>query len=170
MSSNKNNNENVFFQIYKILNDAVLTINSSKIFAGIMLIILNISSKFISINLSKTMEAYLKYTFSTNVLIFSIVWIGTRDIVISFFITFLYYLFTNYIFNEKSNYCCFSEQFTSYHLNLLDKNNEEISEKDIQRAIDVLKKAKEQNRLNEKDEWFFNAPILSSSSENLRFP
>jgi len=157
-------NKNAFFQIFEILNNSTNAINNSKIFAGIMLIILNISSKFISFKVSKTMEAYLKYTFSTNVLVFSIVLIGTRDIIISFFITLLYYLFTNYIFNEKSKYCCLSEQFTSYHLSLLENNEEEVSEKEIQYAIQVLKKAKQQNKLHEKDEWFFNASTLSSSA------
>ena len=47
-----------------IINDQVQVLNNSKIFAGIMIIILNIASRFVNIKLSKSMESYLKHTFS----------------------------------------------------------------------------------------------------------
>ena len=58
----------------------VTMLNGSKIFAGFMIIMLNISSRFVTIKLSKSVESYLKYTFSRQILIFTIAWMGTRDI------------------------------------------------------------------------------------------
>ena len=46
------------------LHNTVNSLNQSKIFAGVMIIILNIASRFVNIKLSKSMESYLKYTFS----------------------------------------------------------------------------------------------------------
>jgi hypothetical protein len=92
--------------------------NNSKLFAGLMIIILNVSSKFVTIKLSKSMEAYLKYTFSRNILIFAIAWMGTRDIYIALGITILFIVFMDYLLNEDSPYCCLPNDFTSYHLNL----------------------------------------------------
>jgi hypothetical protein len=118
-------------------------INNSKIFAGLMIITLNIASRFVQINLSKTMEAYLKYTFSKQVLVFTITWVGTRDIYIAFFITILFIICSEYLFNENSRLCCLPESFTSYHVSLLDS----VSDEEIKKAEEVLEKAKAQDKV-----------------------
>ena len=69
--------------IFEYVNKQVQLLNNSKIFAGLMIITLNVVSKFVNIKLSKTMESYFKYTFSKYLLVFTIVWIGTRDIYIA---------------------------------------------------------------------------------------
>jgi len=104
--------------IFSLFHDNVKVMNNSKLFAGLMIIILNVSSKFVTIKLSKSMEAYLKYTFSRNILIFAIAWMGTRDIYIALAITFLFIVFMDYLLNEDSPYCCLPHDFTDYHLNL----------------------------------------------------
>ena len=97
----------------------IQSLNNSKLFAGLMIIILNISSKFVNVKLSKTMEAYLKYTFSRQILIFAIAWMGTRDIYIAFIVSILFMIFMDYLFNEESAFCCLPETFKDYHINLL---------------------------------------------------
>ena len=78
---------NAFLQT---IHQYVTNLNNSKIFAGIMIIILQISSRFVTVKLSKTVESYLKYTFSRQVLIFTIAWMGTRDIYIALCIAILF--------------------------------------------------------------------------------
>ena len=75
--------------MFDYLHSNIQRINDSKVFAGLMIITLNIVSKYVNIGLSKSMESYLKYTFSRQLLVFSIAWMGTRDIYIAFFITFI---------------------------------------------------------------------------------
>ena len=58
-----------YSSIFKYLHDVISRVNESKIFAGVMIIILNIASRFVTIKLSKSMESYLKYTFSKQLLI-----------------------------------------------------------------------------------------------------
>jgi hypothetical protein len=107
-----------FTDFFSLFHNHVKIMNNSKLFAGLMIIILNVSSKFVTIKLSKSMEAYLKYTFSRNILIFAIAWMGTRDIYIALVITLLFIVFMDYLFNEDSPYCCLPHEFTHYHLNL----------------------------------------------------
>jgi len=130
--------------LFSYLNNAVLNVNNSKLFAGLMIITLNISSKFVSVKLSPSMEAYLKYTFSRNILIFAIVWIGTREIYVSIFITFVFIVCVDYLFNENSWVCCLPEQFTDYHKSLL----ENVSEEDYIKSLTTVEKYKKQK--NEK--------------------
>lgn len=134
---------NIFAQIDK----TVQNLNTSKIFAGLMIIILNIGSRFVTIKLSKSMESYLKYTFSKQILIFAIAWMGTRDIYIAIMVTILFTICIEYLFNEESCFCCLSENFTNYHIDLLEKDEKQkkgdadISEEDIQKAKETLEKA-----------------------------
>jgi hypothetical protein len=138
--NNKLKNDNIF----SYLHNQVQVINNSKIFAGIMIITLNIASRFVNIKLSKTMESYLKHTFSKQILVFAIAWMGTREIYVAIFITALFTLCFEYLFHEESMFFCLPEEFKDYHIELLE--NAEVSDEDIKKANEVLEKAKKQNK------------------------
>ena len=130
--------------IFSYLHNQVQVLNGSKIFAGIMIILLNISSKYVNIKLSKTMESYLKHTFSKQILVFAIAWMGTREIYVALLITILFTICIEYLFNEDSVFCCLPEQFKDYHIEILE--NQEVSEEDIKKAKEILEKAKTQKK------------------------
>ena len=148
-------------RLFNYTHAYVHSLNNSKLFAGLMIIILNIASKFVTIKLSKTMESYLKYTFSRQILIFAIAWMGTRDIYIAITITLVFVFFMDFLFNEESQFCVLPEAFTDYHTSLLDTNsvdntpnqspnpppnpNKPITEDEIAKAKDLLERAKQQN-------------------------
>jgi len=142
-----NKKVNAFQKLLNYLNDHVNVLNNSKLFAGLMIIILNIASRFVTIKLSKTMEGYLKFTFSRDVLIFAIAWMGTRDIYVALIVVFGFIICMDFIFNENSKYCILTESFTDYHSSLQDK----VSEDDIKKAKETLEKAeKQKNEENNK--------------------
>lgn len=136
------NNKNV--NIFSYLHNQVQVMNNSKIFAGIMIIILNIASRFVNIKLSKTMESYLKNTFSKQILVFAIAWMGTREIYVALFITILFTICFEYLFHEDSMFFCLPEEFKNYHIELLE--NAEVTEEEIKKAKEVLEKAKTQKK------------------------
>ena len=117
----------------KKINDNVTMLNGSKIFAGIMIIVLQISSRFVTIRLSKTMESYLKYTFSKQILIFAIAWMGTRDIYIALIIALIFSFISDVLCNEESNYCMLPNTFKDYHIQLAEDKEEENA--DITKSI-----------------------------------
>lgn len=139
--------EKAMHDLFAYVNNNVTSLNNSKLFAGLMIITLNISSKFVEMKLSKTMEAYLKYTFSRDILVFAIAWMGTREIYVAFFITIVFKIFFDYLFNEKSGFCCLPTNFTQYHISLLENNNK-VTEADIKKAQEVLEKARKQKEEN----------------------
>jgi hypothetical protein len=128
--------------LFKSFNDVVTTMNTSKYFAGIIVLTLNIASKFVTIKLGKTMESYLKFTFSKHVLIFAMAWMGTRDIYTALLISVIFFLLSDYLFHEDSPYCCLPASFKDYHLTLLE--NSEVTEDEIKKAKEVLEKAEKQ--------------------------
>ena len=75
------------------------------------MLIMNIGSKYVSIELSDSQEKYLKYNLGRQLLIFAILWMGTRDIVIALVLTCIFILFADYLFNENSKYCLLPESY-----------------------------------------------------------
>jgi hypothetical protein len=105
------------------VHNNITTMNSSKLFAGVVVITLNIASRFVNLKLSKSMESFLKYTFSRDALVFCMVWMGSRDIYIALSVMLVFILFMDFLFNENSRFCILPENFTDYHINLLNTNN-----------------------------------------------
>jgi len=132
--------------LFSNLQNHIQYINNSKVFAGMMIILLNISSRYAPIKLSKSMESFMKHSFSAPILVFTVSWIGTRDLYIAT-ITGLYILFMEFLLNEDSMFCILSEEFRAYH-DEKEKEEEEkkekVTEEDIQKAKTVLEKAKQQ--------------------------
>jgi len=75
-------------------------LNNSKIFSGIVMILLNIGSKYVSIDISKAQEKFLSSNIIRKFLIFTIVFTATRDIIISIFLTMFFIILNKYILNE----------------------------------------------------------------------
>lgn len=139
------------------LHNQIQMLNSSKIFAGLVVVTLNIASKFVTIKLSKSMEGYLKHTFSRDVLVFCIVWMGSREIYVALLLTLLFILFMDFLFNEESKLCILPGSFTSYHTTLLDEGGGVPQPDEIIRAQNVLERVKKNNTEN---------PPLYSSSDS----
>lgn len=131
-------------EIWKILtylHENIRLMNSSKIFAGLVVITLNIASRYVTIKLSKSMESYLKFTFSRDVLVFCIVWMGSRDFYISVGFTLVFTFIVDFLLNEESVLCILPESFTSYHAELLDVAPPTAAE--IKHAESILKRVSE---------------------------
>ena len=196
VKQNKNKNNTIAKYLKKglqTMHTNVTMLNGSKIFAGFMIIMLNISSRFVTIKLSKSVESYLKYTFSRQILIFTIAWMGTRDIYIAFTVTIIFTIIMDMLFNEDSNYCILPSSFTEYHTQISEdqednnditqnipgmpqtsgtqnnnssgttkptdssiKNDNIVGEKEVKNATEILKKAKEQNTIKYKDDFYTN--------------
>tara|TARA_Y100000813_G_C23952481_1_gene253306 strand:- start:29 stop:559 length:531 start_codon:yes stop_codon:yes gene_type:complete len=128
------------------------SINNSKYFAGIIMLMINIGSKYVTIELSKSQESYLKYTLGRQILIFSLLWMGTRDIVISLILTAVFVLLANYLFNEESRFCLMPNKLKEIK-ELIDTDGDgKLSEKEINNAIDILKNAEKNKKHRDKIE------------------
>lgn len=133
-----------FFTLLKSLND-------NKFFAGIIMLTMNIGSKYISIELSKTQENYIKYSLGRQILIFAVLWMGTRDIVTALILTIVFILFADYLFNEHSKYCVIPEQYKELTM-AMDSKSTRVTQKEVNDAIKVLKTARQLKKEKDDDE------------------
>ncbi len=132
------------------INQNIIAMNQSKIFAGLVIIVLNISSKFVTIKLSKSMEGYLKYTFSRDILVFAMAWMGTRDIYTALFITILFSICSNFLFNENSGFCCLPESFITKNSELQEAPPE-VSDQQVADAVTTLTNWNKKNDAKKND-------------------
>jgi len=118
------------------------SINSSKLIAGLAMIILNLFSKYVVVDLSKSQEAFIRNTITREILIFIIVFVGTKDILMSILITAAFVILSSTIFNEKSRFCIMPHKYKNLE-KILDANNDGyISEKEVKEAEEILHKAR----------------------------
>ena len=136
-----------FTNLIDYLHNSVQSLNDSKIFAGLMIITLNVASKFVNIKLSKSMQSFLKNTFSKYLLVFTIAWIGTRDIYIAIIVTMFFIIIIDFLLDDDSAFYILPNDFKEHYINLFDNEEEksEITEEDNKKAQKVLTKAKKQN-------------------------
>lgn len=81
--------------------------NNNPYFIGIMMLILNLGGRFISLEVTKQQEQFLQHPWVRRVLIFTVLFIATRNLWVAFWTTLTVVLFLGYLFNENSSLCLF---------------------------------------------------------------
>ncbi len=153
-NNNNNNNNNKRIIQGNITNtninaDIFKSFSNNKLIIGIVAIFVNIGSRYIPINLTKNQEALLKKV-STEILIFSITLLMSRDIVTAIFLTISFTIVTRYILNENSNLCILPDEYKNV-TQLIDTNNDGIiTDDEVNNAKKVLQRFKDQQQLHNK--------------------
>ena len=136
------------------INQHVIFLNNNKFFAGIVMILLNIGSKFIMVEFSKSTQEYMKYTVCKQILVFAMAWMGTRDIYTSLGLTAIFTILSEYLFNEESQLCVVPHEYRVLH-KLADTNNDGvISDTELSAAIALLEKAKKDKQKKEQKDAY----------------
>lgn len=129
-----------FKKMFRYVN----SLNKNKFFIGLFMIVSNIGSKYVDFGFSKTQEHALRNTLGREILIFTTVFIGTNDVIVSILMTAAFATLSNHLFNEESRFCIISEKLSKIK-SVIDTNNDNIiSKKEEAEAIEILKAAQSQ--------------------------
>ena len=122
-----------FFEKYSIIK-ILKNVSTSKILLGIFMIFMNVGSRYIELKLTDGQEMILK-NIAREVLIFSISFIATKDLLTSFAITAVFIILANFVFNEKSKYSILPDKYKKL-ASMIDTNKDKvISDDEIENAI-----------------------------------
>lgn len=133
--------------IFGYIHEHIMYLNNSKFFAGIVMILLNIGSKFISIQFSKSAEEYLKLNITKQILVFAMAWMGTRDIYTALVLTAVFTILSDHLFNEESRFCVVPEKYRVLD-KIVDVNGDSVvTETELTQAIAILEKSKKNKQL-----------------------
>jgi hypothetical protein len=89
------------------LDAAILSLNSNPYFIGTMMLLLNLGGRFISLEISKSQEQFFQNPWIRRMLIFTVLFVGTRNVMVAFWMTLVIILCIGYLFNENSSLCLF---------------------------------------------------------------
>jgi len=156
----------IFHNSISFIHNHILFLNNSKFFAGVVMILLNIGSKFISIQFSKSTEEYLKMNITKQLLVFAMAWMGTRDIYTALVLTAVFTILSDHLFNEESPYCLVPEKYRIL-TKLIDKNQDgTVTEDEINNAIAILEKAnKDKQRMKQREHFTLFGNYLADSNK-----
>ena len=124
----------------KNFDSIIQSLNSSKFFAALIMLMLNIGSRYVDLKFSKSQEYYLKNILGKQILIFAISWMGTRDIYIALITTFVFTLLTDFILNEDSNMCIMPSKLTNIEKQFDLNNDGVVSEEELRQAKEIIRK------------------------------
>ena len=132
-----------------IVNKGFLSIiNESKMLVGIAMILLNIGSKYVDFKFTKAQEQLLRNGIAREILIFAIVFMGTRDSMYSLLLTAAFIILSEFAFNEKSEYCLVKKQLNrASDIIKSQLSSDDVTPEEEQKALDVIRRA-EKNRKN----------------------
>jgi len=99
-------------QVIRSLKDIF---NDNRYIAGIAMIFFTIGSKYLKIDVNKNIRKILNSKLFKNLTIFSIFYIGSRDILASITLTIVFIILTDGFFNANSKYFILPNSFKDDH-------------------------------------------------------
>ena len=121
---------------------SVKGLNDSKFFMGAVMIMMNIASKHISIDLTPSQQKYFKNNVARQLLIFAIAWSATKDIFIALVITACFHVLAMHLLNEDSRFCIIPNAWRQFEKALDLDGDGEVTDEEIRKAKAILEKAR----------------------------
>ena len=149
------------------IHSHIMSLNSSKFFAGIVMILLNVGSKFISIQFSKSTDEYLKMSVSKQLLVFSMAWMGTRDIYTALGLTAVFVVLSDHLFNEESHFCIVPHKYRLLDKALDTNGDGFVSEEEIKNAERILEKAKQEKKVKVQRQALYDFELEKDDMNNI---
>jgi hypothetical protein len=84
-----------------------MAVNANPYFIGFMMLALNLGGRFIGLELTRSQEAFLQNVWVRRVLIFVVLFMGTRNILVAFWMWLAVVFLLGYVLNENSSMCIF---------------------------------------------------------------
>lgn len=90
------------------LEGMILGLNSNPYFIGTMMLLLNLGGRFIAMEMTKSQEQFFQQPWVRRLLLFTVLFVGTRNVVVAFWMSLIIILLIGYLFNENSSLCLFN--------------------------------------------------------------
>jgi hypothetical protein len=117
-----------------VLAIATMGLSGNKYMLGLMILLINLGARYIGNEVSDFMHKVLNHKFARRLLIFLVIWMGTRDLIVALIITSIFIISVNTIFNEQSRFCI-----------LPIENNTTITKEEYEMAKQLIEKYEKAN-------------------------
>jgi len=143
--------------------------NSNPYFIGIMMLILNLGGRFISLEITKKQEQFLQLPWVRRILIFTVLFVATRNIWVAFWTTVAVVLLLGYLFNENSALCVFGQGGKDGSTcSQIEKTDMTPEEKEILQRLSAKAQKYTKEKKPETDEKIHHTDIYSANLSLLK--
>lgn len=80
-------------------------LNTNPYFIGLMMLLLNLGGRFIGLEVSRDQEKFFQHPYVRRALIFTVLFVATRNVLVAAIMTIFVLLVVSYLFNENSSLC-----------------------------------------------------------------
>ena len=95
---------------------SIQEINMNPYLLGVAYITLNLGGRFMALSVSPAQEAFLQNIVFRPLLLFAIMFIGTRNVIVAFWLTLAVLLCLHYFLNEESDWYLLNAYKPSLHI------------------------------------------------------
>lgn len=121
------------------MDNVLMMLNQNKVMWGVSMLLLNIGSRYVIADLGKGHEYILTSQFVKKLVVMSMFFVATRDLLTSFLLTVAYVLIVDGVLHEKKNFCLLPKT-------ILNKvNSANVSNEDYLRAKNIVNIFEQQN-------------------------
>jgi hypothetical protein len=86
------------------LEGLIMGINTNPYFIGLMMLLLNLGGRFLGMEMSKEQEKFFQHPWIRRCLIFTVLFVATRNIIVAFIMTVFVVLIMTVLLNENSTF------------------------------------------------------------------
>lgn len=128
------------------MDQFLFNLTNNKIFIGSIMLLTNIGSRFLMMELPTNLEKiFTDYAILRYLILFAIFFTATRDVKISILLTLIYFILIKYLINEKSSICIIKDKNNEANKN--NENNKKIIKKeDFEQAKRIIEHYIQENK------------------------
>jgi hypothetical protein len=86
-----------------------MSINTNPYFIGLMMLLLNLGGRFLGMEVTKEQEKFFQQPWIRRALIFTVLFVATRNVFVAFIMTIIVLLLLSFLFNENSDLYLFTK-------------------------------------------------------------
>lgn len=121
-------------------------LNNNRMFWGVTMLLLNLGSRFVVADLGKFHETILTNEYFKKIILFSMFFVATRDILAAFVLTILYIIVIDGLLHEKHKFCIIPKKYIYDIQNKQDINeNQYLQAKQLVLAYEIKDKKIQQD-------------------------
>ena len=122
-------------------------LNNNRILWGVTMLLLNMGSRYVVADLGKFHEAILSNEYFKKIIVFSMFFVATRDVLTAFLLSILYVLLIDGILHEKRKFCIVPSQFKAQG------NGKSISDAQYSEAKKLISEYEAQKAVPQKESY-----------------
>ena len=86
------------------LEGVIMSINTNPYFIGLMMLLLNLGGRFLGMEISKEQEKFFQHPWVRRCLIFTVLFVATRNVIVALIMTVFVVLILTVLLNENSHF------------------------------------------------------------------